>query len=83
MKRNAVNKLIEWKESGTTVPFLLIGTKGTGKTYLAMEFAVAYYPQYLYVNFELNTVANHFFEESLQNGKKNYGHHRQKDLGKS
>ncbi len=69
MKRNAMNKLIEWKESGTTVPFLLIGTKGTGKTYLAMEFAVAYYPQYLYVNFEMNTVANHFFEESLLNGK--------------
>lgn len=63
MKRNAVNKLIEWKESGTTVPFLLHGTKGVGKTYLAMEFANAYYPQYLYVNFELNKAARDFFEE--------------------
>ena len=63
MKRNAVNKLIEWKESGTTVPFLLHGTKGVGKTYLAMEFANAYYPQYLYINFELNKTARDFFEE--------------------
>ncbi|MBQ8316040.1 MAG: DUF4143 domain-containing protein [Lachnospiraceae bacterium] len=63
MKRNAVNKLIEWKESGTTVPFLLHGTKGVGKTYLAIEFANAYYPQYLYVNFELNKAARDFFEE--------------------
>ena len=63
MKRNAVNKLIEWKESGTTVPFLLHGTKGVGKTYLAMEFASSYYPQYLYVNFELNKAARDFFEE--------------------
>lgn len=66
MKRNAVNKLIEWKESGTTVPFLLHGTKGVGKTYLAMEFANAYFPQYLYVNFELNTVARDFFEEKVK-----------------
>lgn len=63
MKRNAVDKLIEWKESGTTVPFLLHGTKGVGKTYLAMEFANAYYPQYLYVNFELNKAARDYFEE--------------------
>lgn len=68
MKRNAVTKLIEWKESGTTVPFLLHGTKGTGKTYLAMEFATAYYPQYLYVNFELNAGAKHFFEEKIGAG---------------
>lgn len=69
MKRNAVTDLIEWRESGTTVPFLLHGSKGTGKTYLAMEFASAYYPQYLYVNFELNVYARHFFEERLQDGR--------------
>lgn len=69
MKRNAVTNLIEWKESGTTVPFLLVGTKGTGKTYLAMEFAAAYYPQYLYVNFELNAGAVSFFKESFEKGQ--------------
>lgn len=65
MKRNAVTNLIEWRESGTTVPFLLVGTKGTGKTYLAMEFATSYYPQYLYVNFEFNREAELFFKEKL------------------
>ncbi len=68
MKRNAVENLIEWRENGTTVPFLLVGTKGTGKTYLAMEFATAYYPQYLYVNFELNSTATEFFEGYLSRG---------------
>lgn len=68
MNRNAVTNLIKWKESGTKVPFLLVGTKGGGKTYLAMEFASAYYPQYLYVNFELNRTANCFFEEELGKG---------------
>ncbi len=65
MKRNAVNELIAWKENGTPVPFLLVGTKGTGKTYLAIEFASAYFPQYLYVNFELNVAARTFFEENI------------------
>lgn len=68
MKRNAVKNLITWKENGTKVPFLLVGTKGTGKTYLAIEFALAYYPQYLYVNFELNRVAEQFFTDNLQSG---------------
>ncbi len=68
MKRNAVTKLIEWKESGTPVPFLLLGTKGTGKTYLAMEFSTAYYPQYLYVNFELNEGARSYFAEMIETG---------------
>lgn len=69
MKRNAVNELVTWKENGTKVPFLLVGTKGTGKTYLAIEFALAYYPQYLYVNFELNMVAKEFFCENILSGK--------------
>ena len=68
MKRNAVNKLIEWNESGTKVPFLLMGTKGTGKTYLAMEFANSYFPQCLYVNFELNTVARQYFNAKITAG---------------
>lgn len=68
MRRNALHKLIDWKESGTSVPFLLVGTKGTGKTYLAMEFASSYYPQYLYVNFELNPVARQYFEDRMLQG---------------
>ncbi|MCH5272140.1 MAG: ATP-binding protein [Lachnospiraceae bacterium] len=68
MKRNAVNELIEWKEQKCPVPFLLAGTKGVGKTYLAIEFALAYYPQYLYVNFELNAVAEQFFCDKILSG---------------
>lgn len=68
MKRSAVSELIKWKENGTSVPFLLVGTKGTGKTYLAIEFSLAYYPQYLYVNFELNKAANDFFTDKILSG---------------
>lgn len=65
MKRNAVNELIAWKEKGELTPFLLTGAKGVGKTYLAIEFASDYYPQYLYVNFELNKSAREYFTAHL------------------
>lgn len=68
MKRNAVNELIQWKEKECPTPLLITGTKGTGKTYLAIEFALAYYPQYLYVNFELNSSAERFFCEKILAG---------------
>lgn len=66
MKRNAVKELVAWKEKGDSTPFLIVGTKGVGKTYLAIEFATAYYPQYLYVNFELNLSAREFFATHMQ-----------------
>lgn len=68
MKRNAVTELIQWKEQNCPLPFLLTGTKGTGKTYLAAEFALSYYPQYLYVNLELNTAAKQFFCDKILSG---------------
>lgn len=69
MKRNAIKDLIAWKENGTQLPFLLVGTKGTGKTYLAIEFASSYFPQYLYVNLELNVTARMFFQEKMKERK--------------
>lgn len=69
MKRNAVMELMKWKEQLCPLPFLLTGTKGTGKTYLAIEFANANYPQYLYVNFELNTAAAQFFCDKILSGR--------------
>lgn len=68
MKRNAVAELMQWKEQNCPLPFLLTGTKGTGKTYLAAEFALSYYPQYLYVNLELNTAAKQFFCDKILSG---------------
>lgn len=68
MNRNMINKLAAWKENGCTHPFFLCGTKGTGKTYLALDFAKEYFPQYLYVNFERNKEASDFFCQNLLSG---------------
>lgn len=55
MKRNIVDQLIQWKNEWNTVtgkPLLLTGLKGVGKTYLAYDFAKAFFGRISYVNFE-------------------------------
>lgn len=73
MKRNIVFQMNQWKtEENYRRPLFLTGTKGTGKTYLALEFAKQNFPQYLYVNFELNHSAVLFFTEQILAGKNVY-----------
>ncbi len=54
MKRNAINQLIEWKDSENHQPIWISGIKGVGKTFLALDFAKSFYEGNLYVNFETN-----------------------------
>lgn len=54
MYRKAMQDLMEWKESQRI--FWLTGCRGTGKTWLALEYAKNQYPDhYLYLNMESNT----------------------------
>lgn len=52
MKRNAMEKLTEWKQGGYRMPLFLSGVRGCGKTYLAMDFAKSFFEGALYLNFE-------------------------------
>lgn len=52
MKRNIVDVLIKWNNDKTGKPLLLTGVKGVGKTYLAYDFAKAFFERIYYVNFE-------------------------------
>ena len=53
MKRNAIEKLIDWKQGWHHNPLFLSGVLGCGKTYLAMEFAKSFYEGALYLNFDV------------------------------
>lgn len=59
MKRKLIDRCIEWKDKNSQVPFYLSGARGVGKTYLAMEFAKAFYQVVLYLNFETDPSINH------------------------
>lgn len=54
MKRNLINTLQTWMEKEERLPFYMTGIKGVGKTYLACEFAGAFFDSYLYLSFEHN-----------------------------
>lgn len=52
MKRKLIKNLLEWKENYADKPLMLIGARGAGKTYLANDFAKAYYAKSIYINLE-------------------------------
>ena len=56
MKRNIINDLIRWKTEDNNKPILLTGLKGVGKTYLAYDFAKAFFEFISYINLEHDRV---------------------------
>ncbi|GAA4653456.1 ATP-binding protein [Anaerocolumna aminovalerica] len=52
MKRKRIDSLLEWKENYMNKPLLLMGGRGTGKTYLVNDFAKAFYAKSIYINLE-------------------------------
>lgn len=52
MQRDAIQKLIEWKNSQGRKPLIIKGARQTGKTWLMREFGRLYYKETIYINFE-------------------------------
>lgn len=65
MKRQAINRLYEWKASSTRKPLVMLGARQVGKTWLMQEFAKEAYPKYAYVNFEDNDMLRGLFEHDF------------------
>lgn len=61
MKRTAIDRLIRWNNTSDVRPVLLTGAKGVGKTYLAYDFAKAFFRHILYLNFEQDPHAAELF----------------------
>ncbi len=52
LKRKVIDELIRWKTEEHNIPVLLKGAKGVGKTFLAYDYAKAFFKHIYYVNFE-------------------------------
>lgn len=61
MKRKAIDRLIKWKKLNNKKPIFLTGAKGVGKTYLAYDFARAFFEHIYYLNFEQNPLLTDLF----------------------
>lgn len=54
MKRQIMEKLIQWKESENRKPLIVHGARQVGKTYIIKQFGKEHYENLIYVNFETN-----------------------------
>ncbi len=61
MKREAISKLFEWKNSKDRKPLIMLGARQVGKTWLMQEFASEAYKNSVYVNFENNDILRELF----------------------
>jgi predicted AAA+ superfamily ATPase len=62
LKRRIIDDLIQWKNSNSGKLYLLTGAKGVGKTYLAYDFAKAFFERIFYINFEREAGVNLIFQ---------------------
>jgi len=62
MKRNALEKLIEWKNDPERKPMVLKGARQVGKTWLMKSFGENYYDDYVYLNFDEEDELKSIFE---------------------
>ena len=65
MYREAMNKLIEWKNSTNRLPLIIHGARQVGKTWLMKEFGKTHFKKYAYINFENNESMAKLFESSF------------------
>lgn len=65
MERDAMSKLVRWKDSPVRKPLVVNGARQVGKTWLVCEFARRHYPSLAHIAFLENDEAKRAFEGSL------------------
>ncbi len=62
MYRNAIQNLIDWKDSPDRKPLILKGARQVGKTWLMKTFGQNHYDRYVYFNFDEEESLGSIFE---------------------
>ena len=62
MFRFAIEKLLMWKEKETRKPFIIMGARQVGKTWLMKEFVKKYYEKTAYISFYNNQRMKEVFQ---------------------
>lgn len=66
MKRKHMKKLLDWKNKYLDKPYILMGARQTGKTYLLKEFCKQNFDDYIYINLDENSLVQNVFEETIK-----------------
>ncbi|MDR0917660.1 MAG: AAA family ATPase, partial [Oscillospiraceae bacterium] len=65
MKRQAMAKLISWKNKTDKMPLIIEGARQIGKTWLMQEFGKNYYENTVYINFDINIKVREIFQKNI------------------
>ena len=52
MKRKIYQNLLKWKEEKIKMPYMLVGARQTGKTYILENFCKNEFENYIYINLD-------------------------------
>ncbi len=64
MERNAMHKLLLWKENSARKPLIIKGARQVGKTWLMKEFGKKYYKNFVYFNFDEEETLSSVFDNN-------------------
>ena len=65
MKRKLYNNLLKWKKENVKMPYMLIGARQTGKTYILEEFCKKEFENYVYINLDSMESMKEVFEKTI------------------
>lgn len=66
MKRKIYENLIKWKNDNINMPYMLVGARQTGKTYILTEFCKNEFDNYIYINLDKMEKIKNIFEQSIE-----------------
>ncbi len=66
MFREAIYNLEKWKNKASRKPLIVKGARQVGKTWLMKEFAKDYFEDYVYINFENNSLMADLFSADYE-----------------
>lgn len=66
MDRKIYQKLLVWKEKNSKMPYMLVGARQTGKTYILTNFCKNEFKNYLYLNLDSMPEIKEIFETTIE-----------------
>ena len=65
MERELYNNLIQWKKNHIKMPYMLVGARQTGKTYIIKEFCKKEFKNSIYINLDVMEDVKKIFEATI------------------
>lgn len=66
MEREIYQKLLHWNEKNSKMPYMLIGARQTGKTFILSDFCKKEFENYIYINLERQEDIKNIFEQTIE-----------------